>query len=79
MDKRDHRPEISGETWDAIMRTLLESFVMQTEARFCLYDPYEECAAIGVVERIDPYERTFTIDGERFRIADLIGAGAYSA
>jgi len=79
MIKRDSRPEISPEAWDGILRVLLESFAMQTEARFCLYDPYEECAAIGVVERIDPYERTFMIDGERFKMADLIGADAYSA
>jgi len=70
------RPEINSQEWDGIMRVLMESFGMQTIARFCLYDPFEDCAAIGVVQRIDPYERTFTIDGERFKMSDIIGAEA---
>ncbi|TVX98747.1 YolD-like family protein [Cohnella terricola] len=72
----ESRPELDPQEWEGILRVLLESFGMQTVAQFRLYDPYEDCAAIGVVERVDPYTRTFTIDGERFKMSDIIGAEA---
>jgi hypothetical protein len=60
--------------WEQIMRVLMESLGLQITANFRLYDPYEECAVIGVVERVDPYTRTFVVDGEQFKMADIIGA-----
>ncbi|MFD0670035.1 hypothetical protein [Cohnella sp. GCM10027633] len=56
------------------MRVLMESLGMRLDAEFRLYHEVEDCAAIGVVDRVDPYSRTFMIDGERFRIDDIIGA-----
>jgi hypothetical protein len=35
---------------------------------------YEDCEAIGIVDKVDPYSRTFWIDGERFNMADIVGA-----
>ncbi|RKP44492.1 hypothetical protein D7Z26_26645 [Cohnella endophytica] len=67
-------PGLDPQVWEEILRVLLESYGHQTEARFQLYDPFEDCAVIGVVERVDPYNRTFTVDGERFKMVDIIGA-----
>ncbi|TFE26276.1 YolD-like family protein [Cohnella luojiensis] len=68
------RQVLDPREWEAIMRVLMESLGMQTAAKFHLNDPFEDCAVIGVVERVDPYNRTFTVDGERFKIEDIIGA-----
>ncbi|WP_239613890.1 YolD-like family protein [Cohnella mopanensis] len=73
---RGNRPEIDPQERELIMRVLMESLGQQTVAQFRLYDPYEECAVIGIVERVDPYTRTFMVDGERFKMADIIGATA---
>ncbi|MFC5470469.1 hypothetical protein ACFPPD_17380 [Cohnella suwonensis] len=70
------RPAIGSAEWQDILRVLLESLGMQTSAKFRLYDPLEDCAVIGVVERVDPYDRTFTVDGERFNLADITEASA---
>ncbi|MFC5402254.1 hypothetical protein [Cohnella soli] len=70
------RPEVGSVEWNHILRVLLESLGMQTSAKFRLYDPFEDCAVIGVVERVDPYDRTFTVDGERFNLADITEASA---
>lgn len=67
-------PEINVQEWEAIMRVLMESFGKRTMAQFYLYHPYEDCAVIGIVDRVDGYTRTFSVDGERFNIADIIGA-----
>lgn len=69
-------PWLDRREWEEVLRVLLESFGHQTEAKFRLYDPLEECAVIGVVERVDPYSRTFTVDGESFNMVDIIGATA---
>lgn len=68
------RPELDGKESERIMRVLMMSFGMRSAAEFQLYHPFEACAAIGVVDTIDPYVRTFTIDGECFLIDDIIGA-----
>jgi len=76
MHYRGDKPEINTQEWARIMHVLMESFGMRTLARFRLYHPYEECAVIGVVDRVDGYTRTFTVDGEQFKMADIIGADA---
>lgn len=58
------------------MCVLLESFGMRTVAEIRLYHPHEECKVIGIIDRVDGYTRTFTVDGESFKLADIIGAEA---
>lgn len=70
------KPTIDEKEWESIMRILMESYGMRTTAQFRLYHPYEDCRVIGVVDRVDGYTRTFTVDGERFKLADIIGANA---
>jgi hypothetical protein len=38
---------------------------VQVPVHFMLYHEYEDCAAIGNVDKVHPYTRTFLIDGER--------------
>lgn len=73
---RRERPDVDPQKWEDIMRVLMESLGMRTAARFHLYDPYEECVVVGIVERVDPYTRTFTVESDRFKMADIIGATA---
>ncbi|MDF2716560.1 MAG: YolD-like protein [Paenibacillus sp.] len=72
--KRPRRPVLDEQEWEEIMRVLMESLGMRVAAHFKLYHEYEDCAAIGIVDKVDPYTRTFIIDGERFKMGDIIGA-----
>lgn len=71
-------PLLSKGERERIMRVLMESLGMRSNAEFRLFHAYEQCAAIGVVDRVDPYNRTFMIDGESFQIDDIIGASLIS-
>jgi hypothetical protein len=76
--QRDHfrgeRPILDPQEREEIMRVLMESLGMRVSAHFKLYHEYEDCAVIGVVDKVDPYTRTFLVDGERFKLADIIKA-----
>ncbi|QJD86563.1 YolD-like family protein [Cohnella herbarum] len=72
--KRSMKPVLDEQQWEEIMRVLMESLGMRVVAHFKLYHEYEDCAAIGIVDKVDPYTRTFLIDGERFKMEDIIGA-----
>lgn len=72
--KRPLKPVLDEQEWEEIMRVLMESLGMRVVAHFQLYHEYEDCAAIGIVDKVDPYTRTFLIDGERFKMEDIIGA-----
>lgn len=69
---RGDRPELDEQEREEIMRVLMESLGRQTAAKFRLYDPYEECVVVGV-----PYARTFTVESDRFNMADIIGANRF--
>jgi len=75
---RGERPVLDEQEKEQIMRVLMESLGMRVTAEFQLYHKYEDLAVIGVVDRVDPYSRTFTVEGEQFQIADIIGAVAKS-
>jgi hypothetical protein len=72
--KRLPRPTLDEQEWEQIMRVLMESLGTRVSAHFQLYDEYEDSAAIGIVERVDPYRRMFLVDGEWFKMSDIIGA-----
>ncbi len=55
------------------MLVLMESLGLRVPAQFRFYDEYEDAAAIGVVERVDPYLCRFNVDGEWFKMAGIIG------
>jgi hypothetical protein len=74
MTKTPMKPTINEQEWEQIMRVLMESLGLHVPARFRLYDKYEDCVAIGVVESVDPYLRKFSVESEWFMMADIIGA-----
>lgn len=71
------KPCVDDKKKEQIMHSLLKSFGLRICAKFDLYHEYEECAAIGIVDKVDPYTRTFLIDGEQFYIEDIINASIY--
>ena len=71
---RRERPSFDDQELEQFMQVLMESMGLRVPAEFKLYHEYEDCSAIGVVDRVDPYSRTFIIDGERFKVSDIIGA-----
>jgi hypothetical protein len=73
-NKKLPRSTLDEQEWEQIIRVLMESLGTRVSAHFQLYDKYEESAVIGIVERVDPYRRLFSVDGEWFTMADIIGA-----
>lgn len=73
-NKRPPKPVLDEQEKEEIMRVLVQSLGMRDQARITLYHEFEDCAVIGVVDKIDPYTRTFIVDGERFKMEDIIGA-----
>jgi hypothetical protein len=71
--KRLAKPTLDDQEWEEIMRVLMESLGMRVPAKFTIYHEYGDCAAIGIVEKVDPYTRIFLIDGEWFKMADIVG------
>lgn len=59
--KRPPKPTLDEQEWEQVMRVLMESLGLRVPAKFRLYDEYEDAAAIGVVERVDPYLRRFNV------------------
>ncbi|MFC5528486.1 YolD-like family protein [Cohnella yongneupensis] len=76
---RRTRPTLDDQELEEFMRVLMESLGLRSVAEFKLYHEYEDCLAIGVVDKVDPYTRTFLIDGERFKVDDIIGASIIGA
>jgi hypothetical protein len=74
MMEKSMKPTINEQEWEQIMRVLMESLGLRVPARFRLFDIYEDCVAIGVVECVDPYLRRFSVESEWFKMADIIGA-----
>ncbi|MFC5528254.1 YolD-like family protein [Cohnella yongneupensis] len=73
------RPILDEQESDEIMRVLMESLGLRILAEFKMFHEFEDCSAIGVVERVDPYSRRFIIDGEWFKVNDIIGASIVGA
>ncbi|MCU6709333.1 YolD-like family protein [Paenibacillus sp. J5C_2022] len=69
------KPLLDGDAIEDIERAIAESFNEKVSISLHIYDKYEELRAVGVVERIDTYGRRVMIDGEWFRLNDVIGVG----
>jgi hypothetical protein len=74
MMNKSMNPTINEQEWEQIMLILMESLGQRIPASFRLYDKFEDCVAIGVVECVDPYLRRFSVESEWFLMADIIGA-----
>lgn len=68
----NNRPEIGPDALDDIQRLITASYAQKTPITLELYDEYEELRVIGVVESIDHVTRRLRIDGEWFRVDDVV-------
>src|SRR5689334_21254958 len=68
------RPTLAEDEIEAIERLISESFAEKTAITLILFDEYEDCRAVGVVQRIDSGRQRVMIDGDWFALADVIGA-----
>lgn len=76
------RPTLDQDEFADIERTIAESIEHGMTITLRLFDPFDEdLRAIGVIERVEPQKRRVKIDGEWFRIDDVLSAemadGAY--
>jgi hypothetical protein len=74
MTNKSMKPTINEQEWEQIMLVLMESLGLRVPARFHLFDKYEDCVAVGVVECVDPYLRRFSVESDWFMMANIIGA-----
>ncbi|MBO9600354.1 MAG: YolD-like family protein [Cohnella sp.] len=74
LNPRRERPVLDDQESEQIMQVLMESLGLRVTAEFKLFHEYEDLAVIGIVDRVDPYLRAFLVDGERFKVDDIIGA-----
>ncbi|GGD86700.1 YolD-like family protein [Paenibacillus nasutitermitis] len=67
--------KVTGEPqWSEIAPFFSGSLHEHREIRIKLFDALEELSVIGIVERIDPWESRFMVNGDWFRIADVEAA-----
>jgi len=67
------RPTLFADEIEEIERKIRISNGESRQITLRMYDRYEDPCVIGVVERIDSYTRRIRVDGEWFRIDDVIG------
>lgn len=73
-DKIKTKPTLDVDAIEDIERVISASLTERTPITLTLFDPYEDTQAIGVVERVDTIKRRIMIDGEWFRMADVVDA-----
>lgn len=54
------------------MRYLIEAHQTREPINLRMYDEYDDAHVIGVIERVDPQGRRFMVDGEWFRVSDVL-------
>ncbi|MEK5061018.1 YolD-like family protein [Paenibacillus sp. FSL H7-0326] len=57
---------------ERIVRIMSESMQVKSNIDIQLYDDYEDTHVIGIVEQLDPYGKRFRVDGEWFKLRDII-------
>lgn len=71
-DKRCSRPELDEQYAEEIGRTLTEAHRTHTPLSLRMFDPFDDVRVIGVIERLDAQGHRFMVDGEWFRMADIL-------
>jgi hypothetical protein len=74
LNRRPPKQDLDEQQKENINRALNESKQLRMPAKFLLYDPYEELEVSGIVEQVDRQTKTFKVDGERFKIEDILSA-----
>ena len=71
--KEKTKPLLDADVIEDIERKIAESLTQRTEITLQMFDLYEDLCVTGVVDRIDTYGQRLMVDGEGFRMADIIG------
>lgn len=69
----NERPTLAADEIEDIERKVTESLAHRVPIILRFYDEHEDLRVIGVVDRIDANGRRINIDGEWFRMVDVIG------
>lgn len=69
------KPLLDVDAIEDIERAIAESLSERKLITLYMYDKYEDLRVTGVVERVDTQECRVRVDGEWFKLADIIGAG----
>jgi len=67
------RPVLDEQEMELIAGALQRSIQEREVVRLRMYDPREQLIIEGIVDRVDMAAGRFVVDGERFRIEDIIG------
>ncbi|RXZ81521.1 YolD-like family protein [Paenibacillaceae bacterium] len=70
---RRKRTDIDDQELEQFGRAIAESRELGKEVIIQLFDEWEQLQVIGIVERIDHYQRRFMMDGEWFWLVDVEG------
>lgn len=71
---RKSRPELDPQETEYIAQIIANSHRERTPVNLRMYDEWDEPRVIGVVERVDSREARFMVDGEWFRVVDVLSA-----
>ena len=67
------KPVLDVDEIETIERAISESLGCHIPITLHMFDLYEDIRVIGVVERIDRHTRRVNVNGEWFRLDDVIG------
>ncbi|MFD1954313.1 YolD-like family protein [Paenibacillus thailandensis] len=76
ISKKKIKPDLDTDAIEEIERVIASSLEERTEVTLTVFDPFEELQVVGIVERVDVLQHRIMVDGEWFRMSDIIGAGA---
>ncbi|WP_343855729.1 YolD-like family protein [Paenibacillus motobuensis] len=74
-EKRRERPIFDEQFAEQIGRFLAETHRTKTPVNLRMFDPFDDVRVIGIIERLDTLNRRFMVDGEWFRVADIVELG----
>lgn len=69
---RRARPILDEQELQLLSMALSESIVMNKRATIKLFDEYEDLQVIGIVERLDQHGRRVKVEGEWFKLDDIV-------
>lgn len=72
--KAKEKPTLDADEIEDIERAVSASLTYRTPITLRLYDRFEDLSVIGVVDRVDTLKQRVMVDGEWFRLADILGA-----
>lgn len=71
---RGVEPELDTQEWESILEIMRSSLRNTESIQLKLYDPYEVLIVEGIIEKFDPLEGWFQVNGDRFQFSKIISA-----